>query len=512
MSGEDNELTLHDIVDESTYIQYQKQEQDKILAADENLSKMVQNQRIEKGIEEENEEEAMEKIKQYLMEHNEGKEHNEYLVRGAELQCSCGSHNRKLNLSPCHGVYIKGHPVVHELDCIPGNGFNIPWFGICEKDDLRTATIILTGKNGEELRGLQCNPVIVGIWMDSFDGTKIKDNGNKMTDDPENPVGCNTLTVGSFLVCQHGGIISPVNSGQERTVESKEFKEGWNAYKRVTDWKDDKRIKFLGSKQVLSILPEDKNTKEDSSTEEDVLEEAMQRFGQYVAHNATSEQVLDAMDFLSEFHILSYFQIGEETIKKNHEHNLTELKAAKGNEDSFYTDNAYIENQAEWKNIQFGPNNMAHSGCGIIATYNALLALEGQMGEEDMADLISTYEKDGAVLEGDYGLSPYAIYNYFQSQGYNVEMITSWEQEDINKFGQDHDTIIVTIYNNQDNLMNGLHTINITKKGDKYIAHNAYNEKDGKYAASNSYDTLWEAIVELSDGESKPISFIGISK
>ncbi|MBO5030319.1 MAG: hypothetical protein J6D08_00285 [Lachnospiraceae bacterium] len=122
--------------------------------------------------------------------------------------------------------------MVHELDCLPGDGENITWFGVCNKEGPETETIIIA-KDGEEIQGLKCQPEIVGIWIDSYDGTKIVDNGSKMRDDEENPAGCNTLTVGSFLVCRHGGIISPVNSGQDREVKAEEFVKGKEAYDRV---------------------------------------------------------------------------------------------------------------------------------------------------------------------------------------------------------------------------------------------------------------------------------------
>ena len=78
--------------------------------------------------------------------------------------------------------------------------------------------------------------------MDTYDGTKIVDNGNKMVDDPENPVGCNTLTVGSFLVCKYGGIITPISSGQDREVKETEFIEGEAAYNRVMNFKCEEEI------------------------------------------------------------------------------------------------------------------------------------------------------------------------------------------------------------------------------------------------------------------------------
>ena len=40
-----------------------------------------------------------------------------FLVRGAKLRCSCGSHGRCLNLPKSHGVYYNGAPLVFESDC-----------------------------------------------------------------------------------------------------------------------------------------------------------------------------------------------------------------------------------------------------------------------------------------------------------------------------------------------------------------------------------------------------------
>jgi len=102
--------------------------------------------------------------------------------------------------------------------------------------ELDTEKIIAVGYDGNKHSGKKCKPHIIGVWMDSYDGTKIVDNGNKMNDDPDNPVGCNTLTVGSFLVCKYGGIISPVSSGQEREIKESEFVGGKEAYNRVVEF------------------------------------------------------------------------------------------------------------------------------------------------------------------------------------------------------------------------------------------------------------------------------------
>ena len=163
-------------------------------------------------------------IKEHLTQHNENKKNPAYLVRGAELMCSQGSNKRMMNLSPCHGVYIKTHAVVHELDCIQGDEENITWFGICTPgEELETEQIQLIGDDGKTCHGKKCKPHILGTWMESYDQTKIVDNGNKLPKEDGEIEGCNTLTMDSFLVCKHGGIIMPINSGQDREVSAEEF-------------------------------------------------------------------------------------------------------------------------------------------------------------------------------------------------------------------------------------------------------------------------------------------------
>lgn len=173
---------------------------------------------------------ASEAIKEYLAQHN-GKQYKPaYLVRGADLACSQGTCKRMMNLNKCHGVYIKEHAVVHELDCMQGDKDNITWFGVCScGEDLETEEIELQTDNGETVHGKKCCPHIIGTWQEAYEGTKIVDNGLKKPENRESLEtgygleGCCTITTDSFLVCRHGGIILPVNSGQDREVSPDEF-------------------------------------------------------------------------------------------------------------------------------------------------------------------------------------------------------------------------------------------------------------------------------------------------
>lgn len=174
-----------------------------------------------------------------------------YLVMGARLYCSCGSHVRRLNLPLDHGVYIRGLPMIHEEDCLVGDGKNITTFGVCcseghpaweplWKEALEKSTrgavcvslsqtifgkpadtafkdtvdhkILLQREDGKNVRGYPCTPCIVGCWRDVNRTQKIVRNG---TDGMREQDKLSAVTTDSFLVCAYGGLIEPLSSGQE---------------------------------------------------------------------------------------------------------------------------------------------------------------------------------------------------------------------------------------------------------------------------------------------------------
>lgn len=186
----------------------------------------------EKGKKDDETEEIDEDVfKQYMECHSE-KDAYEYLVRGAKLRCRCGSHIRMLNLPECHGVYIGENPMVHEYDCIQGTNKqgNISWFGICQSErsqDLPGEDVCyeFTEENRayetseETVTGKKCQPIIVGVWQDVYDKSKIVDQWEGEVEGEE----LCSLTTGSFLVCNYGGIIEPITSGQEYEITTKDL-------------------------------------------------------------------------------------------------------------------------------------------------------------------------------------------------------------------------------------------------------------------------------------------------
>lgn len=105
-----------------------------------------------------------------------------YVVRGAELTCSEGTHPTSLNLPQSHGVYIKDKPVMNITDCVAGE--NIGLFGFCKKtDDV-------------------CQPELCGLWSDGKMDLLVD----------EQPALIDRAT----LTCNLGGKISIAkNGGQE---------------------------------------------------------------------------------------------------------------------------------------------------------------------------------------------------------------------------------------------------------------------------------------------------------
>ncbi len=225
------------------------------------------------------------------------------------------------------------------------------------------------------------------------------------------------------------------------------------------------------------------------ATFKEISDKAIDGIKAFIPQRINNETVLDALHILRNIDVIS-----NSVIKKNEISNINELQKngyipPKG---------AYIENQALWGNVKFGDSynsNMSYSGCEIIATYNALIALETSPSKDVMVELISEYERSGAVLKGEFGVDPRAIDEYFLKKGYIVDMTDSTDMNVINQLGNESDVVIVTVYNDKNDISQMIHTVCITKTEDgKYIAHNIYKKENNVYVPSGKKSTLEEAI------------------
>lgn len=187
--------------------------------------------------------------------------------------------------------------------------------------------------------------------------------------------------------------------------------------------------------------------------------------------------------------------------------------------DSITSQHLYIENQAQWEEIKFGKGkkaNMSYCGCGVIAVYNALAALQESISPDIdiIVGLISSFERDGAALNGKFGVAPCAIYNYFKDKGYETVAVTDNNIEVINRIGKDFCAVVVTAYNNKNDITDMIHTVCITKRENgEYVIHNGYrkNEVSGIWEENRTgMFTLADAISKIGR-DSAAICIIGIN-
>lgn len=164
---------------------------------------------------------AEKKAKQLEEKKKNGPQNHEYLVRGAVLRCQFGSHTRYLNLPRCHGVYVKGKPLIHERDCLVGDAHNIPTFGVCSSPDNPCHGEITVNEwdakheNKKTTKGIPCKPMIIKYWRVPCEETRIGNNpGDSMDGKPPGDADYPAVTMNSFLICRYLGIIKPDKSGQ----------------------------------------------------------------------------------------------------------------------------------------------------------------------------------------------------------------------------------------------------------------------------------------------------------
>ena len=144
------------------------------------------------------------------------KEAYPYIVRGAKIFCTYGSHIRYLDMPVCHGSYIREKPMMHKRDCKVGLDANIPPFGACISPENTGQEIIihdaenilpLQDENGElvmppmPISGRLCIPMLDVKWCDAHEDTLVD--------------GVPALTVNSTITCSLGGVICFFDDGQE---------------------------------------------------------------------------------------------------------------------------------------------------------------------------------------------------------------------------------------------------------------------------------------------------------
>ena len=129
----------------------------------------------------------------------------------------------------------------------------------------------------------------------------------------------------------------------------------------------------------------------------------------------------------------------------------------------------YITNQRAMNDFRYGFfNTMDDNGCGIIAIYNARIALGDT---RPLRDIICYGDMFGSWLGGVWGTKPSFIPFYFEMYGYDTHTLYHWDYDSYNDYAQQYNVAIL-LYINPDP-MDGLHYITIVKnENGKYQAYN----------------------------------------
>ena len=152
----------------------------------------------------------------------------------------------------------------------------------------------------------------------------------------------------------------------------------------------------------------------------------------------------------------------------------------------------------------YGLMSFSGNGCELIAIYNALYELTKQE-DINLPEIIDMHEKDGMVLQGLFGTSPKAIEEYFIKKGFKTR--SSSKKVNYESIANESDVLILTIYNNIDDITDQVHTICITKKLGKYYVHN-----NGYNSAYVAYNSITDVLSKINGGRAKDIFLIGINK
>ena len=214
-------------------------------------------------------------------------------------------------------------------------------------------------------------------------------------------------------------------------------------------------------------------------------------FKGFIPKNASNNSTLNFFDMLRKM-ATHNFPGNLEKNTKNFENHFKEIES----------DNGYIENQHDYTDMYYGNNTIAFCGCEIIATYNAIYDITGRH-DISFPKMIDSFEKDGIVLSGYFGTAPRAIEDYLNKNGFKT--ISSMKKEEYDEIGKKCNALILTKYNDINNIGNMVHTINITKKDEKFYIHN-----NGYKSYLEPYLSISDILLRINNGKAKDIFLIGI--
>ena len=163
-------------------------------------------------------------------------------------------------------------------------------------------------------------------------------------------------------------------------------------------------------------------------------------------------------------------------------------------------DCALIEKQSEFDDIRLGKSTLDYSGCEVIACYNLLQRYDGGRLRMKLPEIIEMFERDGIIHAGRFGVSPKAIYDHLIKLG--TEPDFTMDEGDFDLLGEYCDHFILTVMNDEKDIMKQVHTFYISREGRRLISHNA--------GLRMRYFSIDEIIKALPGGRARGISLTAV--
>lgn len=128
----------------------------------------------------------------------------------------------------------------------------------------------------------------------------------------------------------------------------------------------------------------------------------------------------------------------------------------------------FLHNQSEApaRQLRYGFFSSAYNGCGWIAAYNACRVL----GENvPPAEIISDFERYGAILFGLFGTFPAALTHFFRRRGCRAE--STGRRERFDALAAASDVCILWYWHPR-----GAHFITVRPTTDGFVGYNVYSD------------------------------------
>ena len=137
--------------------------------------------------------------------------------------------------------------------------------------------------------------------------------------------------------------------------------------------------------------------------------------------------------------------------------------------------NGLIYNQREIPKEQwrYGLRSSAATGCGWIATYNALRLMGCRAKPED---LIRFYERQLPLIHGNAGTSILAPALFFQKKGFRVTTTSVWEALD--ERAKESEVCILFYYWRQ-RYKFGAHFVTVQYRNGQFTGYNTFRNSEG---------------------------------